>query len=95
MMLASEIDTRIEPYPISKQDLISNNPFATEIYKTGIEIKVRWDSKQVDLHQPHKLFPVFRWRHASIFSELLVEMAHVVEPTIQADIHDPNVGIHQ
>lgn len=40
MMLASEIDTRIEPHPISKQDLISNNPFAAEIMRTGIEVKL-------------------------------------------------------
>jgi predicted nucleotidyltransferase len=41
MILASKIDNRIEPHPISKQDLISNNPFAVEIRKTGIELKVR------------------------------------------------------
>jgi predicted nucleotidyltransferase len=40
MMLASEIDTRIEPHPISKQDLLSNNPFVLEIKRTGIELKV-------------------------------------------------------
>ena len=41
MVLASKIDTRIEPHPISKQDLISNNPFAVEIIRTGIELKLR------------------------------------------------------
>jgi len=41
MILASTIDNRIEPHPISKQDLISNNPFAVEIRKTGIELKVK------------------------------------------------------
>jgi len=39
MMLASEIDTRIEPHPISKKDLLSNNPFVLEIKRTGIELK--------------------------------------------------------
>jgi predicted nucleotidyltransferase len=41
MMLASQIDTRIEPHPISKEDLISNNPFSVEIRNTGIELKVK------------------------------------------------------
>ena len=40
MMLASQFDSRIEPHPISKQDLMSsNNPFAAEILRTGIEYK--------------------------------------------------------
>ena len=38
MLLASKFDTRIEPHPISKQDMLSNNPFIAEIKKTGIEI---------------------------------------------------------
>ena len=38
MLLASQYDSRIEPHPLSKQDLISNNPFVYEIRKTGIEI---------------------------------------------------------
>ncbi|MCF0059719.1 nucleotidyltransferase domain-containing protein [Dyadobacter sp. CY356] len=38
MLLAAQIDTRIEPHPISMQDFMSeNNPFGTEIRKTGIE----------------------------------------------------------
>lgn len=41
MILASQIDTRIEPHPISKEDLISNNPFAVEIRRTGIELKIK------------------------------------------------------
>lgn len=41
MLLAAKIDNRIEPHPISKQDLNSNNPFAVEIRKTGIELKVK------------------------------------------------------
>jgi uncharacterized protein len=41
MILASQIDNRIEPHPISKQDLISNNPFAIEIRRTGIEFKIK------------------------------------------------------
>ena len=40
MMLASKIDTRIEPHPISRQDLLSNNPFVLEIKRTGIELKI-------------------------------------------------------
>jgi predicted nucleotidyltransferase len=41
MMIASKIDNRIEPHPISKQDLISNSPFALEIRRTGIELKLK------------------------------------------------------
>ena len=41
LMLASKIDNRIEPHPISKQDLLSNNPFVMEIKRTGIELKVK------------------------------------------------------
>jgi uncharacterized protein len=40
MLLASQIDTRIEPHPISKADFNSNNPFVLEIKKTGIEISL-------------------------------------------------------
>jgi predicted nucleotidyltransferase len=39
LLLASEIDTRIEPHPISTGDFNSNNPFALEIKRTGIEIR--------------------------------------------------------
>ena len=38
MMLASQIDTRIEPHPISHDDFQSNNPFVVEIKKTGFEL---------------------------------------------------------
>ncbi len=41
MLLAAQIDSRIEPHPISQKDLNSNNPFAIEIRKTGIELKVK------------------------------------------------------
>lgn len=41
MLLASNIDTRIEPHPISQQEFISNNQFAVEIRKTGIQLKVK------------------------------------------------------
>ena len=41
MLLVSQIDNRIEPHPISKQDVHSNNPFAAEIIKTGIELKLK------------------------------------------------------
>jgi predicted nucleotidyltransferase len=40
MILASKIDNRIEPHPISKEDIISKNPFAVEILRTGIELKI-------------------------------------------------------
>lgn len=39
MLLASQFDSRIEPHPLSKQDLVSDNPFVHEIKKTGIEIR--------------------------------------------------------
>ncbi|HEY9124619.1 MAG TPA: nucleotidyltransferase domain-containing protein [Bacteroidales bacterium] len=38
MLLASKFDSRIEPHPLSLQDLISDNPFVYEIKKSGIEI---------------------------------------------------------
>ncbi len=38
MLLASKIDSRIEPHPISRKDFNSDNPFVVEIKKTGIEI---------------------------------------------------------
>jgi len=38
MLLAAQIDSRIEPHPISNEDFNSGNPFAVEVKKTGIEI---------------------------------------------------------
>jgi uncharacterized protein len=38
MLLASQIDSRIEPHPISHDDFYSGNPFVFEIKKTGFEI---------------------------------------------------------
>jgi len=38
MLLASKIDSRIEPHPIFREDFNSGNPFVVEIKKTGIEI---------------------------------------------------------
>ena len=38
MMLAAQIDSRIEPHPISHDDFDSGNPFVVEIKKTGIEV---------------------------------------------------------
>jgi predicted nucleotidyltransferase len=38
LLLASKFDTRIEPHPFSKTDMVSDNPFVDEIKKTGIEI---------------------------------------------------------
>jgi predicted nucleotidyltransferase len=41
MLLAAQIDTRIEPHPISMQDLMSeNNAFGAEIRKSGIEFQL-------------------------------------------------------
>ena len=40
MILASKVDTRIEPHPVSESDFNSNNPFVIEIKKTGTEIKI-------------------------------------------------------
>ncbi len=39
MLLASQVDTRIEPHPISNEDFNSNTPFVIEIKRTGIEIR--------------------------------------------------------
>ncbi len=41
MLLASSIDNRIEPHPISKEELKSNNPFVMEILKTGIKLDIK------------------------------------------------------
>ncbi|VAW26832.1 hypothetical protein MNBD_BACTEROID06-591 [hydrothermal vent metagenome] len=38
MLLAAQIDSRIEPHPISHDDFNSGNPFVVEIKKTGIEV---------------------------------------------------------
>ena len=40
LLIASEFDTRIEPHPISSLDFNHTNPFASEILRTGIEIKL-------------------------------------------------------
>jgi len=39
MLMASQIDSRIEPHPISFSDLNCGNPFVEEILNTGIEIQ--------------------------------------------------------
>ena len=39
MLLASQIDSRIEPHPISHDDFYSGNPFVVEIQKSGIEVQ--------------------------------------------------------
>jgi hypothetical protein len=39
MLLAAQIDSRIEPHPISREDFDSGNPFVIEIKKTGIEVE--------------------------------------------------------
>ncbi len=38
MRLRRKIDLRIEPHPIDENDFNTNNPFASEIIKNGIEI---------------------------------------------------------
>ncbi len=38
--LASYIDNRIEPHPINSDDFNSDNPFASEIMRTGKEIQI-------------------------------------------------------
>jgi predicted nucleotidyltransferase len=38
LLLASQVDSRIEPHPISNEDFNSGSPFVVEIKKTGIEI---------------------------------------------------------
>ena len=38
MLLAAQIDSRIEPHPISCEDFNSGNPFVIEIKKNGIEV---------------------------------------------------------
>jgi uncharacterized protein len=38
MILASKFDSRIEPHPLSLQDLNSGSPFVHELKETGIEI---------------------------------------------------------
>jgi len=38
LALASQVDSRIEPHPISKAEFDSGNPFAVEIRRTGIPI---------------------------------------------------------
>jgi predicted nucleotidyltransferase len=38
MLLASQIDSRIEPHPISQLDFNSGNPFVVEIKRTGVEV---------------------------------------------------------
>ncbi len=38
MLLAAQIDSRIEPHPISLDDFESGNPLVVEIKKTGVEI---------------------------------------------------------
>jgi predicted nucleotidyltransferase len=40
LLIASEFDTRIEPHPFSSKDFNYSNPFASEILKTGFEIKL-------------------------------------------------------
>lgn len=38
MIIAADIDTRIEPHPFSIEDFNSGNPFVAEIKKTGVKM---------------------------------------------------------
>ncbi len=38
LVLATNFDTRIEPHPISKQEFEFEDPFVSEIKKTGINV---------------------------------------------------------
>ena len=40
MRIRRKIDLRIEPHPIGESDFTNLNPFAYEIQKSGIEIKI-------------------------------------------------------
>ncbi len=46
IMLAFQIDYRIESHPFSKEEFYSNNPFTAEIKRTGIELSCEV-SKQI------------------------------------------------
>ena len=41
LTLASDIDTRIEPHPMSSDEFTPENPLAFEILNTGKEIRVK------------------------------------------------------
>ena len=41
LTLASDIDTRIEPHPMSSEDFTPDNPLAFEILNTGKEILLK------------------------------------------------------
>ena len=38
MMLTQDIDLRIEPHPIKKEDFENGNPFVAEIKNTGLKV---------------------------------------------------------
>ena len=40
LLIATEFDTRIEPHPFASSDFNHLNPFASEIMRTGFEIKL-------------------------------------------------------
>ena len=40
LLLASEIDTRIEPHPFTISDFDAYTPFINEIRNTGVELKI-------------------------------------------------------
>ena len=40
MLLATQIDSRIEPHPISTDDFNSGNPFIAEIQEFGVDILI-------------------------------------------------------
>ena len=38
MLLAAQVDTRIEPHPVSQKDFSRDSPFSKEIKRTGFKI---------------------------------------------------------
>lgn len=39
LLLASKVDTRIEPHPMAPDEFELSNPLAAEVMKTGVEIR--------------------------------------------------------
>ena len=45
MKVRRNIDLRIEPHPISISDFTNNNPFVSEILKSGVELEINKNTK--------------------------------------------------
>lgn len=41
ILIASQIDSRLEPHPLSIDDLRTETPFAHEIFTTGVELGIK------------------------------------------------------